>query len=71
MSQCKQFEPGFTLGERADKLEKLDDGSFIVTTNKLQNIIKLCNSRRSWKFEPRKPVLENLQKHELMELITD
>ena len=34
MKQCSQFEPGFTLGEKAEKLEKLDDETFIVTTNK-------------------------------------
>ena len=66
MSQCKQFEPGFTLGERADKLEKLDDGSFIVTTNKgtkhNSKIIAIAGGLGS--FEPRKPVLENLQKYE-------
>ena len=66
MSQCKQFEPGFTLGERADKLEKLDDGSFIVTTNKgtkhKSKIIAIAGGLGS--FEPRKPILENLQKYE-------
>ena len=66
MSQCKQFEPGFTLGERADKLEKLDDGSFIVTTNKgtkhNSKIIAIAGGLGS--FEPRKPILENLQKYE-------
>ena len=66
MNQCKQFEPGFTLGERADKLEKLDDGSFIVTTNKgtkhNSKIIAIAGGLGS--FEPRKPVLENLQKYE-------
>ena len=34
MEQIKQFEPGFTLGERAETIEKQDDGTFIVTTNK-------------------------------------
>ena len=66
MSQCKQFEPGFTLGERADKLEKLDDGSFIVTTNKgtkhNSKIIAIAGGLGS--FEPRKPILENLKKYE-------
>jgi hypothetical protein len=27
----KQFEPGFTLGERAETIEKQEDGTFIVT----------------------------------------
>ena len=34
LEQSKQFEPGFTLGERAETIEKQEDGSFIVTTNK-------------------------------------
>ena len=34
LKQCEQFQPGFTFGERADSIEKLEDGSFIVTTNK-------------------------------------
>ena len=34
MDQIAPFQPGFTLGERADTLEKKDDGTFVVTTNK-------------------------------------
>ena len=34
LEQSKQFEPGFTLGERAETIEKQVDGSFVVTTNK-------------------------------------
>ncbi|MDP5044450.1 MAG: NAD(P)/FAD-dependent oxidoreductase, partial [Leeuwenhoekiella sp.] len=34
IEQGKQFQPGFTLGERAETIDKQDDGSFIVTTNK-------------------------------------
>jgi len=34
LEQIKPFQPGFTLGERADTIEKLEDGSFVVTTNK-------------------------------------
>jgi thioredoxin reductase (NADPH) len=30
MEQIKQFEPGFTLGERAETIEQ-EDGTFIVT----------------------------------------
>ena len=66
MNQCKQFEPGFTLGERADKFKKLDDGTFIVTTNKgtkhHTKIIAIAGGLGS--FEPRKPILENLQRYE-------
>ena len=34
IEQGRQFEPGYTLGEKAEKLEKKSDGSFVVTTNK-------------------------------------
>ena len=41
LKQCEHFQPGFTLGERADSIEKLEDGSFIVTTNKGLKIMHL------------------------------
>ena len=66
MEQIKPFQPGFTLGERADSLEKLDDGSFIVTTNKGTKhhapIVAIAGGLGS--FEPRKPQLESLSKFE-------
>jgi thioredoxin reductase (NADPH) len=31
MEQIKQFEPGFTLGERAETIEKQEDGSFVTS----------------------------------------
>ena len=66
MEQIKPFQPGFTLGERADTLEKLDDGTFVVTTNKGTKhhapIVAIAGGLGS--FEPRKPQLENLKKFE-------
>ncbi|MDT0606672.1 NAD(P)/FAD-dependent oxidoreductase [Croceitalea rosinachiae] len=66
MEQIKPFQPGFTLGERADSIEKLEDGSFIVTTNKGTEhhapIVAIAGGLGS--FEPRKPQLENLSKFE-------
>lgn len=66
MAQIKPFQPGFTLGERADTLEKLEDGSFVVTTNKGTKhqapIVAIAGGLGS--FEPRKPQLENLAKFE-------
>jgi thioredoxin reductase (NADPH) len=66
MEQIKPFQPGFTLGERADKLEKLEDGSFLVTTNKGTKhnapIVAIAGGLGS--FEPRKPQLDNLNKFE-------
>lgn len=66
LEQGKQFEPGFTLGERAETIEKLEDGTFIVTTNKGTKhhapIVAIAGGLGS--FEPRKPKLENLEKYE-------
>ncbi len=66
MEQIKPFQPGFTLGERADSIERLDDGSFIVTTNKGTEhkapIVAIAGGLGS--FEPRKPQLDNLARFE-------
>ncbi|MEN8885634.1 MAG: NAD(P)/FAD-dependent oxidoreductase [Winogradskyella sp.] len=66
LEQCKQFEPGFTLGERAETIEKQDDGSFIVTTNKGTKhqapVVAIAGGLGS--FEPRKPILENITNFE-------
>ncbi|MFO7701553.1 NAD(P)/FAD-dependent oxidoreductase [Psychroflexus maritimus] len=62
MEQIKSFQPGFTLGEKAQTIEKLDDGSFIVTTDagtKHQApIIAIAGGLGS--FEPRKPKIDRL-----------
>ena len=62
LEQGKQFEPGFTLGERAETIEKQEDGSFIVTTNKGTKhkapIVAIAGGLGS--FEPRKPLIHNL-----------
>ena len=66
MEQIKQFEPGFTLNEVADTIEKQNDGSFIVTTNKgtkhQAKAIAIAGGLGS--FEPRKPELENIAQFE-------
>ena len=66
MEQCKQFEPGFTLGERAETIEKQEDGSFIVTTNKGTQhqapVVAIAGGLGS--FEPRKPKIDNLSDYE-------
>ena len=62
MEQIKQFQPGFTLNENAETIEKLTDGTFIVTTNKgtkhHANSIAIAGGLGS--FEPRKPILEDI-----------
>lgn len=66
MEQIKPFDPGFTLGERAETIEKQDDGSFIVTTNKGTKhhapVVAIAGGLGS--FEPRKPLLEHLDQYE-------
>ncbi|MCE7055789.1 NAD(P)/FAD-dependent oxidoreductase [Algoriphagus sp. AGSA1] len=63
MEQAKPFSPTFTLGERVDHLDKQEDGSFIVTTNDKTKVhaqvIVIAGGLGC--FEPRKPVVENLE----------
>jgi thioredoxin reductase (NADPH) len=66
LEQCKQFEPGFTLGERAEKITKDEDGIFTVITNKGTQhqapVVAIAGGLGS--FEPRKPLLENINFYE-------
>ena len=66
MEQIKPFDPGFTLGERAETLEKKEDGSFVVTTNKGTQhqapVVVIAGGLGS--FEPRKPPIANIQDFE-------
>jgi len=66
MEQIKQFQPGFTLGERAETIETLDDGTFIVTTDKGKkhhaNAIAIAGGLGS--FEPRKPLINDIEFYE-------
>ena len=62
LEQCKQFQPKFTLGERAETIKKNTDNTFTVTTNKgtqhQARVIAIAGGLGS--FEPRKPNIENL-----------
>ncbi|WP_396149169.1 NAD(P)/FAD-dependent oxidoreductase [Flavobacterium sp.] len=66
MEQIKQFQPGFTLAETAETIEKLEDGTFIVTTNKgtkhKAKAIAIAGGLGT--FEPRKPVLKDIEFYE-------
>lgn len=66
LEQIKPFKPGFTLGERAEKIEKTDDGQFIVTTSRgtQHKAPNIAIAGGLGCFEPRKPELENLEKFE-------
>lgn len=62
MEQIKQFEPGFTLNEVAETIEKLEDGTFIVTTNRgtKHHAKAVAIAAGLGSFEPRKPELPNI-----------
>jgi len=66
MEQIKPFSPGFTLGERAETLEKLEDGKFLVTTSKgtqhQAQVVVIAGGLGS--FEPRKPPIATIDKYE-------
>jgi thioredoxin reductase (NADPH) len=66
MEQIKQFEPGFTLGERAETIVKQEDGTFIVTSNAGTQfhtpVVAIAGGLGS--FEPRKPLIENIEYYE-------
>ena len=66
MEQIKQFEPGFTLGERAETIVKQEDGTFIVTSNEgtefHAKVIAIAGGLGS--FEPRKPLIEDIEFYE-------
>jgi len=66
MEQATPFKPGFTLGEAATEIDKLDDGSFIVTTDKGTKhhapIVMIAGGLGV--FEPRKPPIDTLANYE-------
>jgi thioredoxin reductase (NADPH) len=66
IEQCSQFQPGFTLGERAMTIDKQHDNSFIVITDKGTKhsapIVVIAGGLGS--FEPRKPLINNIEKYE-------
>lgn len=66
LKQIEPFQPGFTLGERAETIETQEDGSFIVTTNKGTKhhapIVAIAGGLGS--FEPRKPPIKTITQYE-------
>jgi len=66
MEQIAPFKPGFTLGERVDKLEKREDGRWQVTTNEgtvhAAPVVAIAAGLGS--FEPRKPPIDNIADYE-------
>ena len=66
MEQIKQFKPGFTLSETAETIDKLDDGTFIVTTNKgtKHHAKAIAIAGGLGTFEPRKPEIDRISFYE-------
>lgn len=62
MEQIAPFKPGFTLGERAEIIEKMEDGRFCVTTSRgtkhVAPVITIAGGLGC--FEPRKPPIKNI-----------
>ena len=62
LEQIKPFSPSYTLGETAEGIEKIDDGSFIVSTDKKTRInasvIAIAGGLGT--FTPRKPNIFNI-----------
>lgn len=66
MEQAKPFHPTFSLGERAESMEKLEDGTFRVTTSRgtIVNGKTVFIAGGLGCFEPRKPAIENIRDYE-------
>jgi thioredoxin reductase (NADPH) len=66
MEQIEPFKPGFTLGERAESIEKVGEKLYELTTNrgiKIQApVIAIAGGLGC--FEPRKPPIENIDDFE-------
>jgi thioredoxin reductase (NADPH) len=66
LTQIAPFRPGFTLGERAEFLEHLEDGRFKMTTSKgtvhIAPVIAIAGGLGC--FEPRKPPIPNIDQYE-------
>jgi len=66
MKQIEPFKPGFTLGERAEKLEKIDEKKYRLTTSRGTQIeapvIAIAGGLGC--FEPRKPPIEGIENFE-------
>lgn len=63
LKQIEPFNPGFTLGERAEKLEKINETQYKILTSKgtelIAPVIAIAGGLGS--FEPRKPPIDNIE----------
>ena len=66
MEQIAPFKPQFTLGERAEQIEKVGEKMYKLTTNRGTEIHApvIAIAAGLGCFEPRKPPIENIEKFE-------
>jgi thioredoxin reductase (NADPH) len=66
MEQIAPFNPGFTLGERAEKLEKVGEKMYRLTTSRGTMIEApvICIAGGLGSFEPRKPPIPHIDRYE-------
>jgi thioredoxin reductase (NADPH) len=66
MEQIEPFKPTFSLGERVNELQQLEDGSFITQTSDgtevHSKVVVIAGGLGC--FEPRKPTIERLEEFE-------
>jgi thioredoxin reductase (NADPH) len=66
MKQAEPFKPSFTLGERVETLNKIDERNFILKTNLgtevHSKVVVIAGGLGC--FEPRKPEVSGLEKYE-------
>jgi thioredoxin reductase (NADPH) len=66
LKQIEPFHPGFTLGERAESIEKQADGRWLVTGSRgskhLAPVLFIAGGLGS--FEPRKPPIDQIERYE-------
>jgi len=66
MEQIEPFKPTFSLGERVNQLQQLDDGTFITQTGDgtevRSKVVVIAGGLGC--FEPRKPAIDNLEAFE-------
>ncbi|HNG88648.1 MAG TPA: NAD(P)/FAD-dependent oxidoreductase, partial [Saprospiraceae bacterium] len=66
MQQIAPFNPSFTLGERAEQVEKMPDGRWRVVSTRgkvhVAPVIFIAGGLGS--FEPRKPPIEGIEQYE-------
>ncbi len=66
LNQCSQFQPGFTLGESAEKISKNSKGLFKVVTDKgtvhQAPVVAIAGGLGG--FHPRKPIISNIESYE-------